>query len=57
MPLNHIAFIMDGNGRWATARSLPRTKGYAAGLDALKRVIAQCAKRDVKVVSVYAFST
>ena len=57
MPLNHIAFIMDGNGRWATARSLPRTKGYAAGLNALKRVIAQCAKRDVKVVSVYAFST
>ncbi|MCM1305736.1 MAG: polyprenyl diphosphate synthase [Bacteroides sp.] len=57
MPLRHIAFIMDGNGRWATARSLPRTEGYSAGLDALKRVADECARRGVEVVSVYAFST
>ena len=53
----HIAFIMDGNGRWATAHNLPRTDGYSAGLGALKRVVAECAKRGVEVVSVYAFST
>ena len=48
---------MDGNGRWATARNLPRTDGYKEGLSALKRVIAECARRGVDVVSVYAFST
>ena len=48
---------MDGNGRWATAHNLPRTKGYSAGLDALKRVAGECARRGVEVVSVYAFST
>ena len=53
----HIAFIMDGNGRWATARSLLRKDGYVAGLEALKRVVSACAKHGVEVVSVYAFST
>ena len=48
---------MDGNGRWATAHNLPRTEGYSAGLNALKRVVAECAMRGVEVVSVYAFST
>ncbi|MDE7373552.1 MAG: di-trans,poly-cis-decaprenylcistransferase [Clostridia bacterium] len=57
MQPKHIAFIMDGNGRWATAHNLPRTEGYSAGLDALKRVVAECEKRGVEVVSVYAFST
>lgn len=53
----HIAFIMDGNGRWAEAHGLLRVEGYKAGLTALKRVAAECARRSVEVVSVYAFST
>lgn len=57
MAPKHIAFIMDGNGRWATAHGLERKDGYAAGLDALKRVLAACVKHKVEVVSVYAFST
>jgi len=48
---------MDGNGRWATARNLPRKDGYSAGLDALYRVVGACAERGIEVVSVYAFST
>ncbi len=55
--LGHIGFIMDGNGRWATARDLPRTEGYKEGLNALKRVLNECAVHGIKVVSVYAFST
>ncbi len=54
---SHIGFIMDGNGRWAAERRLPRHEGYSYGLDALKRVLGRCAARGVDVVSVYAFST
>jgi len=57
MTPRHIGFIMDGNGRWATAHSLPRKEGYKAGLCALKRVIAQCSSRGVEAATVYAFST
>ena len=57
MTPRHIAFIMDGNGRWATAHNLPRKDGYKFGLEALKRVLNECEKRGVEVVSVYAFST
>lgn len=53
----HIGFIMDGNGRWATARSKPRTDGYAEGVKALKRVSEHCNKLGIKAISVYAFST
>lgn len=53
----HIAFIMDGNGRWAEARGLPRTEGYKHGLEALMRVIGRLDERGVQAVSVYAFST
>jgi len=53
----HIGFIMDGNGRWATKRGLPRTAGHRAGVDALTRVSEACRDLGVKVVSVYAFST
>lgn len=53
----HIAFIMDGNGRWASSRGLPRSDGYAAGFKAFKRVVDRCAERGIQVVSVYAFST
>lgn len=53
----HIGFIMDGNGRWATRRGLPRTAGHRAGVDALTRVLEACNEFGVEVVSVYAFST
>ena len=54
---NHIAFIMDGNGRWATSRLLPRNAGHSEGVKALKRVINGCMKYGVKVISLYAFSS
>lgn len=54
---NHIGFIMDGNGRWATKRGLPRTAGHRAGVDALTRVAESCRNFGVKHLSVYAFST
>ena len=54
---NHIAFIMDGNGRWAKARLMPRSFGHKKGADAMKRVVNACIEEGVKVVTVYAFST
>ena len=53
----HIAIIMDGNGRWATKRGLPRTAGHRAGVDALTKVSEICRDLGGKVVSVYAVST
>lgn len=53
----HIAFIMDGNGRWAKRRLMPRKYGHKMGVEALKRVIAACDKLGVKEVSFYALST
>ena len=48
---------MDGNGRWAQGRGLPRTDGYAEGLTALRKTLARAAERGVQAVTVYAFST
>lgn len=48
---------MDGNGRWAQARALPRTEGYAYGLVALYKVAKRCSELGVEAISVYAFST
>lgn len=53
----HIAFIMDGNGRWATQRALPRLAGHAAGVMALKKTILACKKFNIKYATFYAFST
>ncbi len=53
----HIAVIMDGNGRWATARHLPRSVGHRAGVEALRRVVQLCDDYHVPMMSVYAFST
>jgi len=53
----HIGIIMDGNGRWATTRNLPRTKGHQAGIEAVKRVILAAANAGVQYVSLYSFST
>lgn len=54
---NHIAIIMDGNGRWAKKRSLPRKAGHKAGAEALERIIDDCRTLGVKHLTVYAFST
>lgn len=53
----HIAFIMDGNGRWAKKRMLPRSAGHREGVKAMREVVEICAEYGVKVVSFYAFST
>ena len=53
----HIAFIMDGNGRWAKKKALPRKLGHKAGVDSLKKVISACQERGVEMCSFYAFST
>lgn len=53
----HIGFIMDGNGRWAKSRFLPRTAGHLAGLKALKRVILGCIDEGVSFATLYCFST
>ncbi len=53
----HIAIIMDGNGRWANQRFLPRIAGHRAGKKALKRTLINCIHMGVKQLTVYAFST
>jgi undecaprenyl diphosphate synthase len=53
----HIAIIMDGNGRWATNRHLPRLMGHKAGVEALRRVVELCHDEHIPMLSVYAFST
>lgn len=54
---NHIAIIMDGNGRWAKKRGLPRTFGHKEGAKSLQKVIKKAGEMGVKYVTVYAFST
>ena len=56
-PVRHIAIIMDGNGRWATKRHLPRLAGHKAGVSALRRVVECAADEQIEMLSVYAFST
>jgi len=53
----HVAIIMDGNGRWARARGLPRLAGHRAGVDNLRRVLEACAEFGVRYLTIYAFST
>jgi undecaprenyl diphosphate synthase len=53
----HIAIIMDGNGRWAKARGLPRLAGHRAGTENLRRVIEACIEFGIKYLTIYAFST
>lgn len=54
---NHVGIIMDGNGRWAKMRGLPRSKGHEAGYKAIKEISKHIFKRGVKILSIYAFST
>lgn len=53
----HIAIVMDGNGRWANRRFLPRVAGHKAGVEALRRCVRACAQRGVQVLTVFAFSS
>jgi undecaprenyl diphosphate synthase len=53
----HIAIIMDGNGRWAKARGLPRTEGHRQGTENLRRIIKACVEFGVEILTIYAFST
>jgi undecaprenyl diphosphate synthase len=54
---NHIAIIMDGNGRWARRRGLPRTAGHRAGIDRIKKIIKSADELGVKILTLFAFST
>ena len=54
---DHIAIVMDGNGRWAERRGRPRTMGHQAGLKALRRIVAHCGKRGIPELTIFAFSS
>ena len=56
-PPRHIAIVMDGNGRWAKRRFLPRLAGHKQGVDVLRRCVQACAQRGVGVLTVFAFSS
>ena len=53
----HVAIVMDGNGRWAKRRFLPRLAGHKQGVDALRRCTQECAQRGIAVLTVFAFSS
>lgn len=55
--LTHVAFIMDGNGRWAAKRMMPRTFGHKNGAANFKKIVRYCGDIGIKIVTVYAFST
>ncbi len=56
MGVNHLAMIMDGNGRWAQARGLPRLEGHKAGAETVRRVLSYCKEAGVRYLTLYAFS-
>lgn len=56
-PPRHVAIVMDGNGRWAKKRFLPRFFGHKAGVDALVKVVQACIDRDIEHLTVFAFSS
>lgn len=53
----HIAIIMDGNGRWAKEKKLPRTAGHKAGIESIRGIVKECSKLGIKYLTLYAFST
>ena len=53
----HVAVIMDGNGRWASKRALPRPAGHRMGVKAVKQTVEGCARRGVQVLTLFAFSS
>jgi undecaprenyl diphosphate synthase len=54
---NHVAIIMDGNGRWARGRHLPRIAGHRAGVSSVREVVRRCSERGVRVLTLFAFSS
>jgi undecaprenyl diphosphate synthase len=54
---HHVAIVMDGNGRWAQRRHLPRLAGHSRGVDVLRQVVGWCIDRGVRVLTVFAFSS
>lgn len=56
-PPRHVAIIMDGNGRWAKARGLPRNLGHRQGVDAVREVVRNCRKLGIEYLTLYAFSS
>ncbi len=56
-PIKHIAFIMDGNGRWAKKRGMPREYGHKAGAKTFERVLERCNERGIQAATFYVFST
>jgi undecaprenyl diphosphate synthase len=56
-PPRHVAIIMDGNGRWASARGLPRSAGHKAGIDAVRRAVKAASDFGVEYLTIYSFST
>jgi undecaprenyl diphosphate synthase len=53
----HIAIIMDGNGRWARRRALPRLAGHRAGTENIRRIVEACVEEGIQILTIYAFST
>jgi len=53
----HIAIIMDGNGRWAKAKGLPRTLGHKKGMDCVRSTVEECSKKNIEALTLFAFST
>ncbi|EKD70020.1 MAG: hypothetical protein ACD_46C00671G0008 [uncultured bacterium] len=53
----HIAIVMDGNGRWAKKRFMPRIAGHRSGVEAVRQVVKNCVKKNIKVLSLFAFSS
>ncbi len=53
----HVAIIMDGNGRWARGRGLPRSAGHRSGAENLRRIITACVEFGIRILTIYAFST
>jgi len=54
---NHLAIIMDGNGRWAQSRGLPRLAGHRAGTENIRRILKACVEHGIRILTLYAFST
>ena len=53
----HVAIIMDGNGRWATSRYLPRVTGHVKGVEAVRGVVKACKERGIRYLTLFAFSS
>jgi undecaprenyl diphosphate synthase len=53
----HVAIIMDGNGRWAKQRGLPRIAGHRAGVENIRRILSECVEQGIRYLTIYAFST